>query len=1465
MILLKRGWKLSLLWVLVFSLGVVGAKAQSISVVTSVDPANAKIGDKVTYTTVITSMTDTQINSLRLSIQTNDGVEISSWDPVSKSKNTIEFIKTANGGTISKLLAGGALTLTYRGEIKENTSFTAACTATVTDAVGAAVSDGVAFDIDHPEVSIKNTANKKEANIGDEVTYTTVIKSDSKQSLTLVIGPNNGITLSPAISHLASAGIYVEKLTIRGGTISFPAGGGTVTLTYKGHIQSEGDGAGAVCRSSITGLSINKQDAEVSITINRPTPLSIHTNASSTAANIGEDVTYTTVIKGSGGPHQLLITSDGVSISSTIADNRSTGVLFTKIGNGGTITFPAGGGTITLTYNGKIGQKTSFIASCTATITKSPTMLSSAAQITINRRVHLSIKNEVSASDADDSRDRANHSILKYTTTVTNESPEPGWYSDDMPGIAIVDIQTDGVDIDLVDNTKAGFSYTSNKNLKAAVQVTGKHQISISGLQKGEAITISYVGYIDRSDLKHGLISNQASIELPKPGYDKHWHEHNIKTEIRYEWRDRVSVEVPHPPGTLVRNSNKSATASVNFQKHINVGVNTTFEIIERAGTRTPPSDLHTNPDRRYTWERTAYDGDKVRYTTTVFNDGWNNTNVGLGSITLSIKQEGIDIETSEAILAKIKEQINALNNFLGNLSAKPITVDKIADSYVYVINYLPRSSSFSFTYTGTVKTTTNVDQATNTTKVEATPKSTDETNKNITLENQKILGDNERDFYINVGSPAKTIIDVIKSAKLEITNTVDPPKNPVITGGLVTYTTTIINNEPLPVRNVLVELELDGVELDKLNSGRFSEDDKRKNGSKRYYTQSVWFLRSGKTEIIYSGIITSQSKDATNKATIVSLSEYNYFDNDAKDRTATATTIIQKAIDLEIKNRVKESQAQDGHTVNYTTVISNKGLNAVTGLHALTFTIVTNGVTINDNDIVMHVNKKDGVNISKDGSSTDDKRIYIITNFPASGLTLKYTGTINTEALPAATNNVYIEASGVDFIEKELSNNSSTATTLIIKKVDLSVKTTVAQPNPQLMGASLSYTTVISNVGPNTVTNATLTIEKNGVAIVPENFKVSSGIDADRLVQVKSDQSTPSRHVYTISSLPVGGTITLTYEGKILPNSHSAVNRSTIASPEDFYHDTDPTKNVSVAQTLIKPILTQPHSITICPEELINQTLVSDNPEVTSYTWASAPSTSTIRVYKSREREEEGGHTIRDFIKNRKITGGTVVYTITPTIKAPIMPANGGKSVAYTSTLGEAKSFTVTIKSLAKAPSVSVAKPSIHYLEDAVFTPSSSLSSTTYHWYRSADKHKPVRNGLINRDGVLTMSKLLPGTHTFYVAVFNPNLCEGAVTSTTVTVKKIPVVKPPNAFTPNHDGINDYWHIPNIEQYPHCTVHIWGREKGEESIYEARDGYHEPWDGTNKQGKPLTGTYWYRIDLKDGSEPIVGHVAIIR
>lgn len=1414
MILLKRGWKLSLLLVLVFSLGIGGVKAQGpdVSIVSTANKNNAKIGEQVTYTTVLTSLSTTQIASLTLSIQTNDGLGVASFTPVSinKSNGTIWFTQTANGGTIQNLPAHGSLTLTYHGEIKEKESVTnAVYMATVTNAVSPAENSVVTVQIEQPKVSITNNPDKTEANIGDEVTYTTVIKSDSKQSLTLVIGPNNGITLSPAISHLASAGIDVKNLTIGGGLISFPVGGGTVTLTYKGEIKDNVPRS-AACEATISSrVSSFNESRAANTTIQAPTPVSIVTTANTSAANIGSDVVYTTVIKAGSKQSVLLVinANNGVTISQEIASNPSVGVVFTKARNG--INFPGGGGTITLTYNGKIVRNTSFIASCTTTIAGANK--ASSVSVQIKRNVNLQISEHKILENAP-GWNPTNGAIISYETTIINKGEDD---MGDEPAVFSISIGGNDVDLKNAEISPQGLITIISKQ---------SHRIEFIGLKKGKSVTFKYQGKIN-GDNHTSRITNWATVAL-NGGSNTYNNDYNDEINNVYDtWVDPKGVS--HKAGISYRKNEKGV--STYFKKDIDLYVTQRVD------------------------KQKAKDGEKVKYTTTIGNNGMRPTSIGLGPITLTF-------ETTNVILADNAIE-NAIKGALQDRTDIAITTDYTQPN-TYIINHIPADGKLTFSYIGHIHSPTG-DPVSIYAEVVGKKKS------------ELPKGNDHMPIIVTSSSQDQASTQVIRNINLKVINTVNNKSIPQPTGTMVTYTTVISNRGPAAVRGITLTFETDGVIIQPtIQHVDFSSNPwwssialapGNSAGRQAYYINTT--IESGKSiTLTYTGKITSRSNHATNKATVTHSDKEAHDDigTHPEDKMSTATTIIQKAIDLEIKNSVTpQAKAQIHSTVNYTTVISNKGLNAVTGLnHALTFTIVTKGVTINDVGITTHPDNN-GVIITKNATlSIGDKRVYVITNFPVSGLTLKYTGTINTEALPAATNNVYIEASGVDFIEGNLSNNGSTATTLIIKKVDLSVKTTVAQPNPQLIGASLSYTTVISNVGPNTVTNATLSIETNGVTINPNIYGITHTLgSSDNVIKFNYDKSTPSRHVYTISSLPVGGTITLTYEGKILTNNHSAVNRSTIASPEDLYHDTDPKKNVSVAQTLIKPILTQPLSITICPEELINQTLVSDNPEVTSYTWASAPSTSTIHVYES----SKGGHMIQGFIKNSRITGGTVVYTITPTIKAPIMPTNGGKSVAFTSTLGDSKAFTVTIKSLAKAPSVSVAKRSIHYLEDAVFTPSSSLSSTTYHWYHSPDKHKPVRNGLINRDGVLTMSKLLPGTHTFYVAVFNPNRCEGAVAPISVTVKKIPVVKPPNAFTPNDDGINDVWEIPKIEQYPHCTVHVWGREKGEESVYEARDGYHEPWDGTNKQGKPLTGTYWYRIDLKDGSEPIVGHIAIIR
>jgi gliding motility-associated-like protein len=82
------------------------------------------------------------------------------------------------------------------------------------------------------------------------------------------------------------------------------------------------------------------------------------------------------------------------------------------------------------------------------------------------------------------------------------------------------------------------------------------------------------------------------------------------------------------------------------------------------------------------------------------------------------------------------------------------------------------------------------------------------------------------------------------------------------------------------------------------------------------------------------------------------------------------------------------------------------------------------------------------------------------------------------------------------------------------------------------------------------------------------------------------------------------------------------------------------------------------------------------------------------------------------------------------------------------------------------------------------------------------------------------------------------------------------------NAFTPNGDGYNEVWNIINIGLYPGNTVRIynsWG------NLVFSSDGYEEPWDGTYNGRVLPADTYYYVIDLGDGSDPYTGSVSIIK
>ncbi|MGM0647713.1 MAG: gliding motility-associated C-terminal domain-containing protein [Bacteroidota bacterium] len=82
------------------------------------------------------------------------------------------------------------------------------------------------------------------------------------------------------------------------------------------------------------------------------------------------------------------------------------------------------------------------------------------------------------------------------------------------------------------------------------------------------------------------------------------------------------------------------------------------------------------------------------------------------------------------------------------------------------------------------------------------------------------------------------------------------------------------------------------------------------------------------------------------------------------------------------------------------------------------------------------------------------------------------------------------------------------------------------------------------------------------------------------------------------------------------------------------------------------------------------------------------------------------------------------------------------------------------------------------------------------------------------------------------------------------------------NTITPNGDGINDVWNIPELDGNDRCEVRIFDRWNGE--IFFSK-GYHKPWDGTYQGEAVPEGSYFYVIDYNDGTEPAKGVITIIR
>lgn len=107
-------------------------------------------------------------------------------------------------------------------------------------------------------------------------------------------------------------------------------------------------------------------------------------------------------------------------------------------------------------------------------------------------------------------------------------------------------------------------------------------------------------------------------------------------------------------------------------------------------------------------------------------------------------------------------------------------------------------------------------------------------------------------------------------------------------------------------------------------------------------------------------------------------------------------------------------------------------------------------------------------------------------------------------------------------------------------------------------------------------------------------------------------------------------------------------------------------------------------------------------------------------------------------------------------------------------------------------------------------------------------------------------------------IAWGNDSICADT-TSFTVIVFDSLVVTLPNVFTPNNDGVNDYFNVKTnlAVSYQLSVLNRWGNVVFEQEG-ELAKGIHNLWDGKTKNSEPVTdGTYFYTISFKLDSEEV--------
>jgi uncharacterized repeat protein (TIGR01451 family) len=286
------------------------------------------------------------------------------------------------------------------------------------------------------------------------------------------------------------------------------------------------------------------------------------------------------------------------------------------------------------------------------------------------------------------------------------------------------------------------------------------------------------------------------------------------------------------------------------------------------------------------------------------------------------------------------------------------------------------------------------------------------------------------------------------------------------------------------------------------------------------------------------------------------------FTDSTAGDNSSTATNNTTPAGDLSITKTNNVSTLLPGSPTTYVIVVSNAGPSVVT--NATLADAVPDSIINTTWTCAVSTGTGSCTTASGSGNAVSQ----LISLGSASSITLTVSGTLSPTAPAGSITNTATVSVPSGFTDANSGNNSATDVDTAVPTGDLSITKTdnITTATP---GATNTWTIVVANNGPSTVTSATLSdVTPAGLLNPTWTCQAQTGASTCAVTSGTGNLS-------TTVTIPAGASIVATMSGTIDPALHGTAtqieNTATIATPAGF-SDANPGNNSATDKNTLTP-----------------------------------------------------------------------------------------------------------------------------------------------------------------------------------------------------------------------------------------------------------------------------------------------------